>query len=65
MLEDLGPLSNDELKITLVFALTAIAWITRSYLDNFISGLTDAGIAIIAAIILFIIPSNNKGELLN
>ena len=65
MLEDLGSLSNDELKISLVFALTAIAWITRSYLDNYISGLTDAGIAIIAAIILFIIPSNNKGELLN
>lgn len=65
MLADLGPLSNDELKISLVFALTATAWITRSYLDNYISGLTDAGIAIIAAIILFVIPSNNKGELLN
>ena len=37
-------------------------WVTRVYLNeyNIFSGLTDAGIAIIAAISLFIIPSQNK-----
>ena len=68
MLIDLGPLTKDEIKISIIFALTAFAWITRSILDNYemFSGLTDAGIAIISAILLFIIPSStHKGELLN
>jgi sodium-dependent dicarboxylate transporter 2/3/5 len=68
MLTDLGPLTKDEIKISIIFALTALAWITRSVLDNYdmFSGLTDAGIAIISAILLFIIPSStHKGELLN
>ena len=68
MLDDLGPLSKDELKISMIFALTALAWIFRKCLDNFelLSGLTDAGIAIISAILLFMIPSsNNKDDLLN
>jgi sodium-dependent dicarboxylate transporter 2/3/5 len=68
MLIDLGPLTKDEIKISIIFALTAFAWITRSVLDNYdmFSGLTDAGIAIISAILLFIIPSSShKGELLN
>ena len=68
MLTDLGPLTKDEIKISIIFALTALAWITRSVLDNYemFSGLTDAGIAILSAILLFIIPSStHKGELLN
>ena len=68
MLYDLGPLSKDELKISVIFGLTALAWIFRKGLDNFelLSGLTDAGIAIISAILLFMIPSsNNKDDLLN
>jgi len=68
MLDDLGPLSKDELKISVIFGLTALAWIFRKGLDNFelLSGLTDAGIAIISAILLFMIPSsNNKDDLLN
>ena len=68
MLDDLGPMSKDELKISVIFGLTALAWIFRKGLDNFelLSGLTDAGIAIISAILLFMIPSsNNKDDLLN
>ena len=67
MLDDLGPLSKDELKISVIFGLTALAWIFRKGLDNFelLLGLTDAGIAIISAILLFMIPSaNKKGDLL-
>ena len=68
MLTDQGPLSKDEKKISLIFGLTALAWMFRTVLDNFemFSGLTDAGIAIISAILLFMIPSStNKGELLD
>jgi len=68
MLTDQGPLSKDEKKISIIFGLTALAWMFRTILDNYemFSGLTDAGIAIISAILLFMIPSSlNKGELLD
>ena len=68
MLNEQGPLSKDEIKISIIFGLTAIAWMLRTVLDNYqmFSGLTDAGIAIISAIFLFMIPStSNKGELLD
>lgn len=68
MLSDLGPLSKDEIKISIIFSLTAFAWMFRTLLDNYdlFSGLTDAGIAIISAILLFMIPSTtHKGDLLN
>ena len=64
MINELGPLSKDEIKISIIFGLTALAWITRKGLDNFdfLSGLTDAGIAIISAILLFMIPSIQNNE---
>ena len=68
MLEKQGPLSKDEKKISIIFGLTALAWMFRTVLDNYdiFSGLTDAGIAIISAILLFMIPSSSsKGELLD
>ncbi len=40
----------------MVFALTALAWITRPLLDDLIPGLSDAGIAMGAALALFVIP---------
>ena len=61
-LNKLGPMSKDEKKVLLVFIITALLWVTRTYINEYkiITGLTDAGIAIIAAISLFIIPSQNK-----
>ncbi|MDA9211242.1 DASS family sodium-coupled anion symporter [Methylophilaceae bacterium] len=61
-LNKLGPITRDEKKVLLIFIITALLWVTRVYLNeyNIFSGLTDAGIAIIAAISLFIIPSQNK-----
>ena len=68
MLKEQGPLTKDERKISIIFGLTALAWMFRTLLDNYelFSGLTDAGIAIISAILLFMIPSSkNKEELLS
>ena len=67
MLSDLGPLGKDERKVLIIFSLAAGAWMFRTLLDNFVplSGLTDAGIAILAALSFFFIPSeNNKTDLL-
>lgn len=57
-IRELGPVSNPEKKVAAVFVITAILWITRPLLSNFLPGLSDAGIAIAAALILFILPVN-------
>jgi len=52
----LGRMSAAEKMVAVVIALTALAWITRPLLASAVPGLSDAGIAIFAAIILFTIP---------
>jgi sodium-dependent dicarboxylate transporter 2/3/5 len=67
-LEKLPTMSSDEVKVLLVFILTIAAWVFRSYLNqfNFLSNLTDSGIAITSAFLFFLIPSssNKKNDLL-
>ena len=66
MLTDMGPMSKDEFRVGIVFFIAASLWMFRSLIDNYVIGLTDAGIAILVAIALFIIPSNGRnGELLS
>ena len=58
-LREMGQTSRGEKVVLTVFVLTALAWITREPLTNafsFLGGLDDAGIAIIAALILFALP---------
>ncbi len=50
---ELGPMGAAERKVLIVFGLTAAAWIGRPLLPFEIS---DAGIALIAALALFVIP---------
>ena len=67
MLNEMGALTKDEIRISIIFCLAVFAWVFRTLLNNieFLSGLTDAGIAIIAAILLFMTPSTSKkGDLL-
>ncbi len=62
MKDELGELRGPELKVLIVFLLTALAWMFRTVLDNYsiLSGLSDAGIAMISALFLFLLPSGNK-----
>lgn len=60
----LGPLSKAERRVAAVFVLTALTWMTRPILvDNigWLSGLSDAGIAMSAALVLFVLPSGEPG----
>jgi len=60
-LQSLGKLSYEEKLVLIVFGLTALAWITRSFvLSKFIPNIDDTIIAICFAIILFILPSSKK-----
>ncbi|WP_257349740.1 SLC13 family permease [Pseudalkalibacillus decolorationis] len=62
----LGAMSPEEKIILTVFTLTALAWISRSFiLVNLNENINDTIIAMTAAIILFLIPSvSKKGEFL-
>lgn len=64
----LGPMSFEEKLVLSVFSLTAFAWITRTLvLEKFIDGLSDTLIAILAAVVLFLLPAKNNedGALVN
>ena len=65
-LQSLGPMSSQEKKVLAVFIFVAAAWIFRGLFDfEWLKNLTDSSIAIFAAVLLFIIPSNwKKGEFL-
>ncbi len=52
----LGKFSRGEVVVTLVFALTALGWIFQPALVRFVPLLTDTGIAMTGAILLFLIP---------
>lgn len=57
-LASLGPMSRGEHRVSIVFALTAITWILRPQIAAWFGmpGLSDTGIAILAALVLFVLP---------
>ena len=61
MKSELGRASREEKITSAVFIITALSWATRPFLDNYIPGLSDPGIAIVAGIVLFLIPAPEKG----
>ena len=61
MLNDLGPLTKDEIKIAVIFGLAVMAWVTSRLIRETTGiGIEDAGVAIIVSILLFMVPSSNK-----
>ncbi|MFC4713236.1 SLC13 family permease [Planococcus dechangensis] len=59
--KELGKASYEEKVVFTVFLLAAFAWITRSFLlVDFLPGLNDAMVGLIAAMILFAIPSKTR-----
>ena len=62
MKQELGKFDGAEFKVFVVFVLTALTWMLRTVLDdvNGLEGLSDAGIAMISALFLFLLPSGDK-----
>jgi sodium-dependent dicarboxylate transporter 2/3/5 len=56
----LGPISRGEWIVAGVFASATILWITRPFLADALPQLSDAGIAVAAAVALFLIPAEPK-----
>ncbi|MDQ0481810.1 SLC13 family permease [Guptibacillus hwajinpoensis] len=63
---DLGSMSAEEKVILAVFSLTALAWISRSFvLSELNPNINDTVIAMTAALILFLVPApSKKGDFL-
>jgi sodium-dependent dicarboxylate transporter 2/3/5 len=62
-----GPMNRGEIVTVIVFSVTVLLWLTRPLLNDIqiggslpFSGLTDTGIAMSAALALFLIPVNWK-----
>jgi sodium-dependent dicarboxylate transporter 2/3/5 len=62
-LKALGPATQPEVRIGIVFALVALAWMFRLQLAALpgLGALTDTGVAIVGALSLFLIPSGRPG----
>lgn len=62
--KEMGSVSYEEKAVTIVFITTAFLWVTRSFLINpFLPAFSDAMVAVLGAISLFIIPSlKNRGK---
>lgn len=64
-LKGLGRIQRPELMLAVIFSMVALLWMTRPLVSNWIPGISDAGIAIFGALLLFLIPvSVRSGEFL-
>jgi solute carrier family 13 (sodium-dependent dicarboxylate transporter), member 2/3/5 len=59
-LHRLGRISTPEKMVAVVFTTVALLWIFQPLLSGWIPGLSDAGIAIFGALVLFMIPVSLK-----
>lgn len=56
----LGKFSVQEKRVAVIFILTAMFWIFRPLLTDLLPGLSDAGIAIGASVLLFVLPAGGS-----
>ncbi len=63
-LEGLGRMSKPEKRVAVVFLLTALAWIIRPLLVKWfrLDALTDTHVALMCAVVLFVLPSGEIGD---
>jgi sodium-dependent dicarboxylate transporter 2/3/5 len=54
--QSLGPISRAEWAVGTITALTAAAWVMRPIIEQWIPAVTDAGIAITGALLMFSVP---------
>jgi len=63
LLKELGPVKYEEKVVLVVFIATALLWILRSLiLTRFLPALDDTIIALVAAIVLFMLPNKDQSR---
>jgi sodium-dependent dicarboxylate transporter 2/3/5 len=62
--EQLGPMTTPEKRVAVIFVLVILSWMLRRPLTEFIGikGVTDPGIVMTAAVLLFVMPSGSKTQ---
>ena len=62
-ISELGRPGRAEIVVGGITALTAVAWVTRPLIERVLPGLSDTGIALFGALLLFVVPiSWSRGE---
>lgn len=65
LIKELGPMGREEKIVLVVFVVTAFCWISRSFLlQKFISNIDDTIIAIGAALVLFVLPTGKRRNII-
>ncbi len=59
-IKKIGKITSEEKTIQLVFLFTALLWIFRPLIAKYVNGISDSGTAVLAALLLFVIPSKDK-----
>ena len=64
MKSDMGEITVPEIRVAIIFTLTALAWIFRKFLTELpgLGALDDSIIAIGGALLLFMVPSGEKAD---
>lgn len=64
MKDEMGRIKVAEVRVAIVFAIMATAWVTRPLLTQLpgLAALDDSGIALAGAIALFLVPSGDKSD---
>lgn len=57
-LEKSGPMSRAEKQVAAIFVLTATLWMLRPLIQNAVPGISDTGIAIFGALLIFLLPTD-------
>ena len=63
-IKGIGKITREERIMQIVFVITALLWVLRPLLSKYIQGISDSGIAILGAIVLFFIPSRSGNTIL-
>lgn len=63
-IKKLGKITTEEKRVLLIFSLVALFWIIRPLAADFIPGIDDTVIAMLGAVLLYFIPANKNGKLL-
>ena len=59
----LGRFATEEKAVLVVFIVTAFMWITRGFIwDDLLPGISDGLIAVVATVVLFMLPTRQPGE---
>ena len=64
MREDLGKMTTPEKRVAIVFGTVILSWMLRKPITGWlgITGVSDAGIVMTAALLLFLLPSGNREQ---